>query len=71
MRIEYDDSEVRVSVTNQDLGRPGAPGLGITGMQRRAAAAGGICTAGPGDEPGTFRVAATFPRSWVPAREVS
>lgn len=61
--IEYLPEQVTVQVTNQDLpAAPFAPGLGITGMRRRAVGLGGTFAAGPGPEPRTFQVRARLPR---------
>jgi two-component system sensor histidine kinase UhpB len=53
--------EVRLEVTNDGARvAPTSPGYGLTGMAERAAAGGGVVTAGP-DAGGGWRVAATLP----------
>lgn len=44
-----------------DAGRPAGDGTGITGLRRRVTELGGELTAGPGERPGTFQVAAVLP----------
>ncbi|WP_199435223.1 sensor histidine kinase [Qaidamihabitans albus] len=64
VRINHTADSVTVEVTNQNLApAPPAPGIGISGMQRRTAAVGGTFSAGQGTRPATFTVCATFPRS--------
>jgi two-component system sensor histidine kinase DesK len=41
--------------------RPAGDGTGLAGLRRRITEAGGALTAGPGERPGTFSVAAVLP----------
>jgi two-component system sensor histidine kinase DesK len=43
-----------------DAGKPPGDGTGLTGLRRRVTEAGGELTAGPGERPGTFTVAAVL-----------
>lgn len=62
VRVTRTRDHVEVEVTNEDLAAQ-APdeGFGIAGMRRRAEHLGGELAAGPGPEPGTFRVHARLP----------
>ncbi|MBO0835194.1 MAG: two-component sensor histidine kinase, partial [Actinobacteria bacterium] len=71
IRLEYDDSTVRIEIA--DTGRGLAPGAqspgaghGLVGMRERAAAVGGTLQAGP-DPTGGYRVVAVLPAEPVPA----
>jgi two-component system, NarL family, sensor histidine kinase DesK len=44
-----------------DTERPAGDGTGLLGLRRRATESGGSLTAGPGELPGTFQVAAVLP----------
>lgn len=44
-----------------DAERPAGDGTGLLGLRRRATESGGSLTAGPGERPGTFQVAAVLP----------
>lgn len=67
VRVDADQHRVRLSVSDDGDGSPGAaPGYGITGMMERAALLGGTCSAGRAAGRGWI-VTAELPRSGSPA----
>jgi signal transduction histidine kinase len=47
VRLDWTDTELRITVTDDGRGENGPPGHGLAGIRERAAACGGIADAGP------------------------
>ncbi|MBE1489893.1 sensor histidine kinase [Plantactinospora soyae] len=64
VRLDWADAVLRLEVSDDGRGRPGAgrpDGHGLVGMRERVSAVGGVLTTGPGPDGTGFRVAATLP----------
>jgi signal transduction histidine kinase len=47
VRLDWTDTELKITVTDDGRGRHGPPGYGLVGIRERAAACGGTADAGP------------------------